>query len=334
MAMQYKIMLVICCFFVITISFAIPVYGEVKSLKADKTLYANGDTIIFSGTVDKEDFRKMVNIVIHDPQNNFVGITAGFSEEDNTFHIPVKTTDAQFQNKFALKGTYNATAFITVESKGITLGFDFSPDGSPVVHSQTTTPVPPPKTETTEEPKPKQDVTSQTQPDTTQQTSDGGKSVQEKIQERIEIAKKQREALSKPPVQTAPTENHIVNQTSSVNVVNNTVTKPVTHTEEKSAGTDMNTGQFDLDSSSFIYAIAGIVGAAAVAAIIYGVKNKKKNKKQAEPKDEQAQKTEAQEKTILPPEDQYPLMILKNRLAKGEITIEEFNELKDALKEP
>jgi len=33
-------------------------------------------------------------------------------------------------------------------------------------------------------------------------------------------------------------------------------------------------------------------------------------------------------------EEDYSLMILKNRLAKGEITIEEFNRLKDALKEP
>jgi len=33
-------------------------------------------------------------------------------------------------------------------------------------------------------------------------------------------------------------------------------------------------------------------------------------------------------------EEDYSVMILKNRLAKGEITIEEYNRLKDALKEP
>ena len=135
--MQHRklVMLASCCFFVIVISFIMPVYGEVKSLKTDKTFYIKGSTIIFSGTVDKNDFRKMVNIVIHDPGNKFVGITAGFSEDDNTFQVAVKTTDAQFKDKFALKGTYNAPAFITVEGSGAVVSFDFSPDGSPVIHT-------------------------------------------------------------------------------------------------------------------------------------------------------------------------------------------------------
>ena len=109
--MQYanKVMLVSCCFLVILISFIVPVYGEVKSLKTDKTFYVKGDTIIFSGTVDKNDFRKQVNLVIYDPKNQFVGISGSFSEEDSTFQIQVKTTDPQFNNKFTLKGTYNAT---------------------------------------------------------------------------------------------------------------------------------------------------------------------------------------------------------------------------------
>ena len=310
-----------------------PVYGEVKSLKTDKTFYIKGSTIIFSGTVDKNDFRKMVNIVIHDPENKFVGITAGFSEDNSTFQISVKTTDPPFQDKFALKGTYNATAFITVEGSGSVVSFDFSPDGSPVVHPQTTTkPEPAPNAE----PKPQVQDTSggQVKTDVTQQTSDGEKSVQERIQERIEMAKRQREALSNPPIQTAPTENTPINQTSNVNVVNNAVSKPVSQTEEKPATTDLNPSQFFPSSGSFVYPIAGIVVAGVIIAVIFSIKNKNKNKTKDKPEEKQEEKTETTQKTILPPEDQYPLMILKNRLAKGEITIEEFNELKDALKEP
>lgn len=331
--MQYRkeVLLASCCFFVMVISFIIPVYGEVKSLKTDKTFYTKGSTIIFSGNADKTDFQKLVNIVIHDPENKFVGITGGFSDDDGAFEISVKTTDSQFQDKFALKGTYNATAFITVEGSGAVVSFDFSPDGSPVVHPQTTTEPAP-----NAEPKPQVQDTSggQAQTDLTQQTSDGEKSVQERIQERIEMAKKQREALTKPPVQTAPAEKTTVNQTTNDNVVNNTVSKPVSQTEEKPVTTDLNPSQFFPSSDWFVYVIAGIVGAGVIMAVIYRVKNKNKNKTKDKPEEKQEEKIETIQKIILPPEDQYPLMILKSRLAKGEITIEEFNELKDALKEP
>lgn len=330
--MQYRkgIAVSTCILFIIVISFMLSAYAEVKSLKTDKSFYIKGSTIIFSGTVDKNDLHKQVNLVIYDPQNNFVGISGGFSNDDNKFEIMVKTTDPQFHDRFSLKGTYNATAFIAVEKNGTVASFDFSPDGSPVAHQQATTQSP-----HKVEPTPQvQDMASeQTQPAVTQQTSAGEKSVQEKIQERIEMAKRQREALSKPPVQTAPSENTIVNQTSGANVVNNTVTKPATQTEEKSAGTDLNANQFDLGSSSFTYVISGIAGVGAIAVVIYGIKSKNKNKTKSRPEQLREEKAEAPP-TSTPPQDEYPLMILKNRLAKGEITIEEFNELKEALKEP
>ncbi len=331
--MQYRkgIAISICILFVITISFALSAYAEVKSLKTDKSFYIKGSTIIFSGLVDKNDFHKQVNLVIHDPQNNFVGISGGFSDDDNKFEVMVKTTDPQFHDRFSVKGTYNATAFITVEKNGTVVSFDFSPDGTSVVHPQTTTEPAP-----NAEPKPQVQDTSggQAQTDLTQKTSDSEKSVQERIQERIEMAKKQREALTKPPVQTAPAEKTTVNQTTNDNVVNNTVSKPVSQTEEKPVTTNLNPDQFFPSSDSFVYAIAGIVGAGVIMAVIYRVKNKNKNKTKDKPEEKHEEKIETIQKTIPQPEEQYPLMILKNRLAKGEITIEEFNELKDALKEP
>ncbi|MGI0010901.1 MAG: hypothetical protein ACREAE_05835, partial [Nitrosopumilaceae archaeon] len=84
--------------------------------------------------------------------------------------------------------------------------------------------------------------------------------------------------------------------------------------------------------STLLYVIAGIGSAGATGAVVYGIKNKSRHKRS-----HSAYSTH--EKTMTPKpsapsEDDYAFMILKNRLAKGEITINEFNELKKALKEP
>ena len=303
--MQYKkgIALASCCIFVIVISFIMPVYGEVKSLKTDKTFYIKESTIIFSGTVDKNDFRKQVNIVIHDPQNNFVGITGGFSGDDNTFQVNVKTTDQQFHDRFATKGIYNATAFITTEQNGTVVSFDFSPDGSTVIHVQ--------GGKSTEEIKPSAQngntVTSK-EPTPKQEAIKNEKSIYDKINERIEYAKKLKESQTRTPTKIDLSEG------ITLQAYGDTLASQVTTASEQ--------------QPPFIF-IAAIAGSGVVSAIsIYILKNRGRR-----PNDKQSNKNVNLGKSGTGSEDDYPLVILKNRLANGEITIEEYNEIKNALKE-
>ena len=177
--MQYRkgIAISTCILLIIVISFMLPAYAEVKSLKTDKSFYIKGSTIIFSGTVDKNDFHKQVNLVVSDPQNNFVGISGSFSDDDNKFEIVVKTTDPQFHDRFSIKGTYNATAFITVEKNGTVVSFDLSPDGSPVIHTQQ-------GEKPTEESKPpvqNDNTVTNNEPTQKQETTNDGKSIYDKI---------------------------------------------------------------------------------------------------------------------------------------------------------
>jgi hypothetical protein len=83
------------------------------------------------------------------------------------------------------------------------------------------------------------------------------------------------------------------------------------------------------DFKIILYPVISLCGAGIVIAILYNKKRIKKTEKQKP------------SKTSLPTspatvesEDDYALMILKNRLAKGEITLDEFKTIKDALSEP
>ena len=152
--------------------------------------------------------------------------------------------------------------------------------------------------------------------------------IQEKIKERIEAAKKLKELQTNPASQA--NENTTSPITDSNDVVNNTTSSDVPIDDQSNPQTVEHTNNLD---SSLLYAAIGLGGAGAAGAVIYNMRKKSK------PRDYSSyftpsEKTETLEKPSTQPEDDYALMILKNRLAKGEITIDEFNELKKALKEP
>ena len=305
--MQYRkgIAISTCILFIIVISFMLPAYAEVKSLKTDKSLYVKGDTIIFSGTVDKNGFHKQVNLVVYGPQNNFVGISGSFSDDDNKFEIVVKTTDPQFHDRFSIKGTYNATAFITVEKNGTVVSFDLSPDGSPVIHTQQ-------GEKPTEESKPSvQNDNTVTNNELTQkqETTNDGKSIYDKINERIEYAKKLRESQTKTPLKID------VSESLNVQAYGDTSASQPTATEQQSP------------LITIMVAIAG--GGIAIGTVIYSL-----NKRGHVQNSKGSNKKIGLGKSITSSTEDYPLIILKNRLANGEITIEEYNEIKNALKEP
>ena len=91
-----------------------------------------------------------------------------------------------------------------------------------------------------------------------------------------------------------------------------------------------------IDFNNLLYPLIALSGVGVIAAVLYTKKNKlwfNSNFKPLNKKNVDGDHMKSVEKDDFIEED-YSLMILKNRLAKGEITIEEFNRLKDALKEP
>lgn len=115
----------------------IPAYAEVTSLQTTSSFYKGGSTIYFSGTVLASD-PPNVTILVFDPTNKFILLASGNADNNHQFQISVDTSTSDNQQKFTLKGTYNATAFIATKENGKTVNFVFSPDGSPIIPSPPT----------------------------------------------------------------------------------------------------------------------------------------------------------------------------------------------------
>ncbi len=99
-----------------------PAFAEVIYLETDYAFYGKNDQIKFSGTVEKDSVG-LVTIVIRDPTDKFVLLTQVTINPDNTFERKVMT-----EPKITVEGTYNATAFIINMTAGSMVSFDYALD--------------------------------------------------------------------------------------------------------------------------------------------------------------------------------------------------------------
>jgi hypothetical protein len=326
----------------IIFSFTLPAYAVVTSLKTDKTLYIKNmdTTMTFTGTAGEEDINEIVTVVIYGPGNIFIKpALSGIVSSDRTFEI--KMSEKNFAN-INSHGTYNATGFMTYQKKeqGLSVMFDYSTDGNPVRPTSTTTTSQPSQTSSQSSTTPSSS-TSQTSSSSSStsssDSSDGEKSIQEKIQERIEAAKKQQSTDSDSGDSEKTIEEKIKERIEAAKNQGKTDTevpteeptptpddKPAEKPEEvKTPNSSTNNQDFDL---MVLYIAIGLGAAAAVGVAIYGMKLKPKFL--AKVVSDTSTGTQTVSSTD---EEDYSLMILKNRLAKGEISVQEFNELKRAL---
>jgi hypothetical protein len=320
----------------IILSLVMPAYSEVTSLKTDKTLYIKNQdkTMIFTGTAGEEDINEIVTIVIYGPGNIFIKpAQSGIVSSDRSFKITI--SEKNFAN-INSHGTYNATAFMTYQQKseGLSVLFDYSTDGNPVRPTQTTTTSQPTQTSSQSSTTTSSSTSQTSSSSSTEQSDDGGKSIQEKIQERIEAAKQQSqttdtgdpeksieekikeriEASKNPPTGTTDPEQEAPTDDTA---------KPEEKPEETKKPDAANSSYID---SNIMYVAIGIGAAAAVGVAVYGMKLKPKFLAR-----EVSDTSSTSQQITSGEEEDYSLMILKNRLAKGEISVEEFNELKRAL---
>ena len=254
-------------FFVFAVGFMIPAYAEVNSFQTDQSFYTPGNKIHFAGTVGIGDYQKHINLVIHDPTGKFVLISGNFSDSIYTFEIVVNTNDT---NQFSTKGIYSATAFVEEPSSGKTITFDFSPDGSPVIH--------------------------QVPPNANTGSTNSGQ----------------------------PTPQHFMTQLNE-NIMMSDVRENLTKTNPSSTF-EKSSAPFDF--KNILYPVMSLCGVGIVIAVIYF---KKINLKSSIQKNNRTQPPT--QMVISEPEDDNAILILKNRLAKGDITLDEFKAIKDALSE-
>lgn len=246
----------------------IPAYAEVTSLQSDQSFYTHGNKIHFTGTVSISDYQKLVNLVIHDPTGKFVLISGNYSDSTYTFEVVVDTNNT---DQFYTKGTYQAVAFIGKESEGKISNFDFSPDGSSVIHQV------PSSTNTTK--------SSSSQP------------LSQHYQAQL-------------------------NENVGIKEVTGNLT---TVSSSPSISVEQSSEQYDF--KNILYPVISLCGAGIVVVILYG--RKRNSKRRQKPETQLPSSSEATSEPV----DDYALMILKNRLAKGELTLEEFKTIKDVLSE-
>ncbi|MDE1813987.1 MAG: fibronectin type III domain-containing protein [Thaumarchaeota archaeon] len=382
----------------------IPVYAEVTSLKTNALFYKGGSTIYFSGTILNTD-PPNVTILVFDPTGKFILLASGNADNNHQFQIAVDTSTSTNQQKFLLKGTYNATAFIANKENGQTVNFVFSPDGSPMIPSPPTsltasvissteidlswtapsnpggtqslgyeigrstdggstwstsvipissttftdvgltpntsymyrvyavnqagTSIPSNVTSAVTLQTPGQTATQGTMNTTTNQSSTP---LAELLQQRLADAQRLQELLHGGNSGSTNPSGSVqvihLNETMAVNDASSSlgVQKPANVSGNNSSQSSIN-----FDIHLVVYPVISLVGVGIVVYVLY-LRRKRKPLGGAvvEKKD-----------IVVPPDvtsDQkdgdYAMMIIKNRLAKGEITVDEFKALKDELSEP
>ncbi len=382
------------CLSLIASSTLIPAYAEVTSLKTNAAFYKGGSKIYFSGTIQNND-PSGVTLLVFNPNNDFTLLSSGIADANHTFQIMVDTSISDNQQKFSLKGIYNATAFIANKTSGKTVSFVFSPDGSPIVPSLPIGLTASPRSSTeidlswsapsnnggssisgykierndgngfivvqNTETTTYQDTglapskqysyrvsainsagasnpsnvvyatTLSAQTQTTQSTTQSNtptsgtnndQSIDKIIQQRIEAAKKLKELLDQQ-------NGRYLSAVLYENIgVGDSIGKP---NIENSAMTSLFTSSGEYDFKNVLYPLIALGGVGIVVAILYA-------KKRIPLRSDNLSTIKQIESPSIPSsdasEDDYALMILRNRLAKSEITVEEYRSIKDALDEP
>jgi len=109
--------------FLLMLTTITPIFAEVSSLQTNSESFYKSDQIKFSGNVEKDSIG-LVTIVIRDLNDEFVLLTQAVINPDDTFEKTIKIGD-----RFLEHGMYNATGFILNITKGATTNFTVSLNG-------------------------------------------------------------------------------------------------------------------------------------------------------------------------------------------------------------
>ena len=299
-----------------------PAFAEVTSLQTNNDSFMMGDKIKFSGTVDAGSIG-LVTIVIRDQNNEFVLLTQSPINHDDTFENIVN-----IESKFTQNSTYNATGFILNMTKGVTSEFSISLNNSQIDN-----------TDTIEETKNEIIHNEQNKEIEIQETSNLDKKTNVINTDFVDPNKPPSYYIeryySEPEYKSWFDRNYpgqTIEETvgyTEVDKTKSTVDKIVKNEiiPEAQASSIIEISQNE-DSDSDIAKIVLALGTLAVLfGAVYGVKRQvDSNSRQIS-----INKETIREKIIRPIRGSTPKEIIQTRLAKGEISLEEYEQLKSKL---
>ena len=299
-----------------------PVFAEVTSLQTNNDSFMMGDKIKFSGTVDAGSIG-LVTIVIRDQNNEFVLLTQSPINHDDTFENIVN-----IESKFTQNSTYNATGFILNMTKGVTSEFSISLNNSQIDN-----------TDTIEETKNEIIHNEQNKEIEIQETSNLDKKTNVINTDFVDPNKPPsyytERYYSEPEYKSWFDRNYpgqTIEETvgyTEVDKTKSTVDKIVKNEiiPEAQASSIIEISQNE-DSDSDI---AKIVLALGTLAVLFGAVYAVKRQVDSNSRQISINKETIREKIIRPIRGSTPKEIIQTRLAKGEITLEEYEQLKSKL---
>jgi len=118
--------------FVMISPLVIPAHAEVISFETDKSSYASGEQIVFSGIVQNRDIAAdaIITIVINDPNGKFVLVTQVKPDRAGTFGVIINDN-----SKFQANGMYHAIAYTSTEDQGLSTSFNLAVDSKVTLSS-------------------------------------------------------------------------------------------------------------------------------------------------------------------------------------------------------
>ncbi len=299
-----------------------PAFAEVTNLQTNSESFYKGDQIKFSGLVEKDSIG-LVTIVIRDLNDKFVMLTQALINHDDSFEKTIKISD-----EFSEHGMYNATGFILNMTKGATTNFGVSLNGVPIILKETQINNETIKENPILEEKPEMEINTQ---DSITVTSiadfvDSSKNPQYYIDRYYnEVYYKSWFDKNYPGL----TIEEAVNYTSNVVEIKSTVEELIDKEiiPEAQASSIVEPTQ-QLNNNSEIAQISlAVAGLGVLFVAVYGIKRKvDDNSKRISINRETIRK-----KLIRPIIGSNPKDILQTRLAKGEITLEEYEKIKSKL---
>ncbi len=296
-------------------------FGEVTSLQTDSESFYKGEQIKFSGTVEKGSIG-LVTIVIRDLNDVFVMLLQASINPDDSFEKTIKISD-----KFSEHGIYNATGFILNMTKGATTGFGVSLNGVPIIQ----------KEKQIEEKEVKENPVIEEKPEAVPSVE--GIITTTSIADFVDSSKDPQYYIDRyynekfykswfdrnyPELTIEDAAGYTDNITETKLIVQELISKEIIPEAQASSIVEPIQQHSNPEMAQMVLAIAGL---GILFGAVYGIKRKVDDNSKLI----SINRETIREKLIRPIIGSNPKEILKIRLAKGEITLEEYEKIKSKL---
>jgi len=306
--------------------FVNPAFAELSSLNINENAFFKNDQIIFSGTVE-EGSSGLVTIVIRDLNDKFILLTQAIINHDDTFEKSIVIKD-----RFTEFGIYSANGFILNMTKGISTEFTVASDKTPIKNvkdiindddQQKARKVESPENTPTGNLEPIETVSKLNYADFVDSSKNPSHYIDRYYSEPTYKSWFDRNYPNLTIEEAVGYTDTVVDLKSSVQEIIDNEIIP-----EAQASSIVNTTANKSDNSDIAQMSLAIAGLGILFGAVYGVKRQVDNNS----KQISLNKDIIMKKIIHPIRGSNPKEILQTRLVKGEISLEEFDELEKKLK--